>query len=192
MTGTAIQLDHLGVLPRLALKGPEVARWLRDQTVAVPRDILSVIPIAGDARIARLGPAEFLIEASPGSDLVSRLRSSLSPLSSGIFLAARCDATFVLSGSDARSVLAQTCGIDFRVPLSDRVVFSRVAGVSCGILPEVLDTAIAYRLWVELSYSAYLWDTLADIVTELGGITRALAVALSKHQIGERTNHVVS
>ena len=179
MSNVTIQLDHLGVLPRLGLKGPEVARWLRDRSISVPAEILSVVPVIGDDWIARLGAAEFLLECGADSDLVSRLSADLSSLPAGIFLVPRCDATFVLAGLEARSVFAQTCAINFRQTAPQRVVFSRVAGVSCGILPQASGSAITYRLWVELSYAAYLWDTLASIVTELGGITYRPALACS-------------
>jgi len=170
MSRTTIQINHFGVLPRLGLKGPGVARWLGVQSITTPSDILSAVPIAGDAWIARLAAVEYLIEGNTDSDLVSDLRGRLSPLPSGILLIPRCDVTFLLAGSNARSVFAQTCGIDFRLAQPQRLVFSRVAGVSCGILPEVTNGLINYRMWVELSYAAYLWETLAGIVTELGGM----------------------
>jgi sarcosine oxidase gamma subunit len=171
MSNVSIQLDHLGVLPRLGLKGPEVARWLRDQSINVPADIYSTASIAGDAWIARLGTAEFLVEGDTDSDFIARLEPNLSPLPKGVFPVPRSDVTFVLSGPDARSVLAQTCGIDFRAAAPHRVIFSRVAGVSCGILPQPSGSATRYRLWLDPSYAPYLWETLAGIVTELGGVT---------------------
>jgi hypothetical protein len=171
MSNVAIQLDYLGVLPRIVLKGPEVARWFRDQSIALPVDTFSVVSIADDSWIARLGAAEFLVEGGAESDLVSRLETKLSPLPAGVFLVPRSDVTFVLAGPEARSVFLQTCAINFRLASPQRVVFSRVAGVSCGILPQVSGDGIKYRLWVEFSYAAYLWETLVGIVSELGGIT---------------------
>ena len=185
MSNIAIQLDYLGVLPRLGLKGPEVSRWLRDQSITVPVDVLSAAPIDSGAWIARLGAAEFLIEGTADNDFVSHLWKKLSPLPMGVFPIVRCDATFVLSGRDAHLALAQTCAIDFSTALSQRVIFSRVAGVSCGILPEVSGSAIKHRLWVELSYAAYLWNTLTSIVIDLGGLCNGPPVhALTTSQTG--------
>jgi sarcosine oxidase, subunit gamma len=172
MSNVAIQLDHLGVLPRLVLKGSGAANWLGEQSISVPLEISSAIPIGNDAWIARLGAGEFLIEGNADSNLVSRLSAELSPLPKNVFPVPRCDATFVLAGSEAGSVFAQTCAIDFRHAVLQRVIFSRIAGVSCGILPEPSAGGIKYRLWIEPSYAAYLWATLAGIVTELGGVIR--------------------
>jgi sarcosine oxidase gamma subunit len=171
MTIASVQLDHLGVLPRMELKGSEAAPWLRDRSIILPDEIFSTGVLAGDGWIARLGAAEFLVEDSAQSNFVSQLWGDLSPLPTGVFPVHRSDVTFVLSGPEARAVLAQTCAIDFGVAPPQYVIFSRVAGVSCGILPEVSAGVIKYRLWVELSYAAYLWETLAGIVKELSGIT---------------------
>ena len=78
----------------------------------------------------------------------------------------RQDAGLVLTGRQASHVMAQTCAIDFHSP-PERTVMSRVAGVSCMILP--LNDARAIRIWCGASYGIYLWETLLDIVRDLGG-----------------------
>src|SRR6476660_2244310 len=115
MSTAAIQLDHLGVLSRLGLKGSAVAHWLGDHSIPLPTEILSAVRFAGDAWIARLGATDFLIEAGADSKLVSRLSADLSTLPRNVFPVPRCDATFVLAGLGAGSVFAQTCAIDFRL-----------------------------------------------------------------------------
>src|SRR4051794_10831858 len=109
MSSVAIQLDHLGVLPKLGLKGSAVGDWLHDHSIPLPTEILSAVRIAGSAWIARLGSAEFLIEDSADGNLVSRLSKDFTILPKNVFPVPRCDATFVLAGSEARSVFAQTC-----------------------------------------------------------------------------------
>ena len=45
---------------------------------------------------------------------------------------------------------------------------TRVAGVSCMLLP--LKDSAGLRIWCEASLGQYLWDTLLEIVRELGGM----------------------
>jgi sarcosine oxidase subunit gamma len=78
----------------------------------------------------------------------------------------------VLSGSNTLSVFAQTCAIDFRVATPQRVIFTRVAGVNCGILPQQSGAGVSYRLWCDCTYATYLREILSGIVVELGGTYR--------------------
>ena len=50
-----------------------------------------------------------------------------------------------------------------------RLILTRLAGVNAGILPETIGAWPAYRLWVDPSFAADLWEALAGIVGELGG-----------------------
>jgi sarcosine oxidase subunit gamma len=171
MSKLPVQFEYLGALPRLGLKGPAAARWLRNQSIPVPADILAAASIAGDAWIARVGAAEFLLEAGMECDWVSRLEAQLSALPAGVYIVPRCDATFVVSGPGALSVFAQTCAIDFRRTAPQRVIFTRIAGVNCGILPQASGGAVSYRMWCDYSYAGYLLDVLCEIVIVLGGTT---------------------
>ena len=46
---------------------------------------------------------------------------------------------------------------------------TRVAGVSCMILPLQAEEAPAFRFWLDPSYGSYLWEALLEIVRDQGG-----------------------
>ena len=48
-------------------------------------------------------------------------------------------------------------------------VYTRIAGGNGGVLPQSQGEATYYALWLDPSYAVYLWETLLEIVTELGG-----------------------
>ena len=48
-----------------------------------------------------------------------------------------------------------------------RIVFTRIAGVSCGILVLGEGADRFYRLWVDYTLAPYLWETLVEIVREM-------------------------
>ena len=79
------------------------------------------------------------------------------------------EATLLLTGRRSLEVLSQTCGINFREALPDKVVFTRVAGVSCGVFTEAIREVPVYRIWVDPSYALYLWETLVEICHSLDG-----------------------
>ena len=81
----------------------------------------------------------------------------------------REDATLLLCGLRALDLLAQCCGYDFSRSPSARLVYTRIAGVSCGILPQQVGGNPVYRIWFDPSYAIYLWETLAEIADGLGG-----------------------
>jgi sarcosine oxidase, subunit gamma len=171
MTNSAIQLENLGVLPQLKVKGLGAADWLREHSFAVPSNVFDTLPLSDDAWIARLGETEFLAQWASDDDILTRIGKHLLLPRKDIFSIPCSDATIQLSGAEARSVFAQTCGIDFRKTPLQRILFTRVAGVSCGIIPQANESEVSFRLMCDCSYSAYLWETLAGITTELGGIT---------------------
>ena len=46
---------------------------------------------------------------------------------------------------------------------------TRVAGVSCMVLPLQAKGAPAFRFWLDASYGSYLWEALLEIVRDQGG-----------------------
>jgi sarcosine oxidase subunit gamma len=46
---------------------------------------------------------------------------------------------------------------------------TQMAGVSCAVLPRQLGAVRAWQLWADGTYGPYLWETLLQIVRELGG-----------------------
>jgi sarcosine oxidase gamma subunit len=64
-------------------------------------------------------------------------------------------------------ILLQTCGIDMAQESAGRIAYTRVAGVSCGIIPEVSGGERRYRLWCDYTLAPYLWENLVTILREL-------------------------
>jgi len=164
-----ITIGDASSLAKLGLKGPLAAQWLQEQNISVPRQSLSTGPIEGGGLIARLGTEEFLLESGRGNQLIAELESRLGSGHSGVYRVERQDATFLLSGVRVLEVFAQTCGVNFRELPAGQVIFTRVAGVSCTILPQSVGELTTYRLWVDPSFAADLWHSLYEITADLGG-----------------------
>jgi sarcosine oxidase subunit gamma len=173
MSPVAIELVELSGLPMLGLKGGGTEAWLAEQGIEAPSAIYAASRLGSDGYLLRLGTNEFMLQDAVGGSAVSRLHASLQPLPPGVYLVPHEDAVFEIAGGDAKRVFAQTCGIDFRTIPAGRVIYSRVAGVNCGILPEESPGGMRYRIWLDPSYADYLWETLVTIVTELGGHCKA-------------------
>jgi sarcosine oxidase subunit gamma len=77
-----------------------------------------------------------------------------------------------LSGSALPDLLRQTCNVNFQaLSLGDRpVVMTMMIGVSVTVIPGDRNGIPFYQVWGDRSYGPYLWQTLAAIVQELGGI----------------------
>jgi sarcosine oxidase, subunit gamma len=169
MSDTAIELSDISGLKKLGLKGPGVAAWLASRRIDLPADIFRATRTSDGGWTVRLGTAEFMLEASSSDDQMSHLEASLESLPLGVYRVPHEEATFLLAGGRTGLVFAQTCGIDFRKAVPGLVIYSRVAGVSCGILPTADEHGLSYRIWLDPSYADYLWETLAGVVRELDG-----------------------
>jgi sarcosine oxidase subunit gamma len=155
-------------LPRLTLKGPGAEAFLRQQGVAMPAGIFEAAPL-GEGLAARTGGAEFFIEDSITGTKVEDLTRLARRGASNVYPVFRADASFFLSGKLATAVFAQTCGYDFRPREMNKLVFTRVAGVSCSILPRSLSGIDLFQLWMDGTFGISLWETLLEISGELGG-----------------------
>ncbi|MAE64300.1 MAG: sarcosine oxidase subunit gamma [Phycisphaeraceae bacterium] len=160
-------LCDLSVLAKLGVKGPGAAEWLTRQNVPSPRAIYEVADMDGGV-VAKVAGDEFLIESGIVNRTLQLLQRRLAESVAGVHALERQAATFLLSGGSAREVMAQTCGVDFDDVEPGRLVMSRVAGVSCTIIPHGASGG-AWRIWCDYSYGAYLWQTLLEILSELGG-----------------------
>jgi sarcosine oxidase subunit gamma len=163
-------LCDLSALPRLALKGPGAEAWLREQGLNVPAGIYDVLPAGRDGLIARTGGTEFFLEDGVSGNVVAGLPKP----GPGVARVPRQDGAFLLGGARANDVLLETCGVDFSAP-APRMAYSRVAGVSCAILPGETKGAVGFRLWCDPSYAAWLWETLLEIVGDKGGVAVGVA-----------------
>lgn len=164
-------LCDLSGLTKLGVKGRNAETWLSGQGVDVPATIYESLPLGDGGLIVRLGTDEFLLESGLTDDDngVAALSNRLDPTEEHVYRIERQDATFLLVGPRALDVLAQTCGVNFREAAARYLVLTRVAGVSCGVFPASVGETQCYRLWVDYSYAAYLWETLEQICNDLGG-----------------------
>jgi sarcosine oxidase subunit gamma len=159
-------LADLSYLPRMGVKGPRAASWLAGQGILPPARPNSWLPLA-DGFIARLGLSEFLLEA----ESVSALASALEAPPAGAYPVLREDAEIALLGPQVNELLLQTCNVNFRaIDLAARpVVLTSMAGVSVTVLPGQHERTPFYRVWCDYTFGDYLFRTLLQIATELGG-----------------------
>ncbi|WP_417386407.1 hypothetical protein [Gimesia sp.] len=163
-------LCDLSGLSRLGLKGAAAASWLSEQGLPVPEQVYALEHLSDGGLIVRLGTVEFLLESSLLDLVVPQLDTLLTSRGNQLIRVERQDASILLVGSHAHEVLVQTCGVNFREVSNHTWVFTRLAGVSCGILSYSCQGFPAYRLWFDCSYAVYLWKTLCEIVSELEGM----------------------
>ena len=168
------------------LKGPEADTWLVAQSWQAADDIYSSWTSKEGLQIFRLGKDEFLIAAAPNTSEESLTSIGASSLvQDNTILFRRQDAVFVLTGLRATQLLAQTCGIHWNEMGLDQLVLTRVAGVSCTILPTERDGNPMFRIWLEPSYAIYLWQQIFTICRDLGGEMIGLGVVYPNWLIEE-------
>ena len=164
-----LALCDMSGLPKLGLKGTSAADWLAGQSVDVPETVYDTRRLPDDGVCVRLPDDELMLESGITARTVPALSGAFVSAEPGVVRVERQEATFLLTGARAIEVLAQTCGVDFRDVPDDRAILTRVAMVSCTILPESTGDVKRYRLWLEYGYAVGLWDILATIARELGG-----------------------
>ena len=167
---TDLSLCDLSCLPKIGVKGPESLAWLAQTRIPVPESVYGCRSLEKGGLVIRTDRHEVFLEDGPAGHRVSELEHELRS-SSGVYLVRRQDASFLLSGARCNLVLRETCGVDFSQP-PDGVVMTRVAGVSCMVLPfpaKAAEETPAFRFWLDPSYGAYLWDALLEIVRDQGG-----------------------
>ena len=165
---TELSLCDLSYLPKVSLKGPESLTWLAQAGIPVPENVYGCRSSADGGLVIRTDRQEVFLEDGPASQRVSEIERELSSHSVGVHLVRRQDASFQLTGVQSNGVLRETCGVDFSQP-PDAVVMTRVAGVSCMVLPLQDKDTPAFRFWLDPSYGSYLWEALLEIVRDQGG-----------------------
>lgn len=152
----SLTVTPLPAVARLGFKGAGAASWLRQQGINVPEAIYETRRLA-DGLIVRLGGGDFFLEG----EVVSRLGTP----PERVYVVERQDSCYLIEGPLAHQLLAQMSSFDFRTAPVGRVVLTRAAGVNCTVLPEEAGTSL--RLWVDVTFAAYLSETLAEIMAEL-------------------------
>lgn len=163
-----LSLCDMSWLPKIGVKGPESLAWLVQAGIPVPKSVYGCCSLGDSGLVIRTDRHEVFLEDGPASHRASELEHRLQSGTSGVYLVYRQDASFLMSGARCNSVLRETCGVDFGNPL-DSVVMTRVAGVSCMVLPFQVEGTSAFRLWLDPSYGSYLWEAILEIVRHHGG-----------------------
>lgn len=160
-------LADLSHQTRAGAKGRGTAEWLAALGVTIPSQPNSWSPLPGGGLVARLGTTEFLVENDAA--LVDKIMQA--KRAAGVYPVLRQDAAFALCGARVNELLLQTCNVDFRTLDAEptKVVLTSMAGVGITILSKKSGKYPSYRIWCDGTYGVYLWETLAEIATELGG-----------------------
>ena len=161
-----LALCDLSGLPLLEVKGPDASGWLRGRDLPVPAAIYEGTSTSEWGWITRTGREEFLLRGAVGSRH-SELAGS--DPAGDLLITSRQDAIFVVAGSRSGELMAQTCGLDYASLASRQTLFSRVAGVSCGMTKDQLNDIPVCWLWLDPSHALYLWEQLAQIIGDLDG-----------------------
>jgi len=177
-----LALSDLSGLRRYGLKGPAAAGWLSAKGVPLPPAPNRWLPLPGGGLIARLGGSEFLIEDGFEDGVVVELAAALGRGQAGVSPVLRQDAALLVAGNEARSLLAQTCAVDFAAFGFDErvVVMTSMTGVAVTVVKSLRGDVPHYRIWCDGSFGPYLWNTLLEIARELGGAAIGLASLFSE------------
>lgn len=167
----SIAIADLSCLDKAGVKGPEAARWLESQGIAVPPQANAWIGLAGGGVIARLGRSEFFLEDGANGDTATRMRDALAAGIAGVYPVIRQDAGIALVGERVNELLVQTCNVNFQelAPASRTVVMTMMVGVAVLVIRQDHRNLPGFRIWCDATFAPYLWETLAGIAAELGG-----------------------
>jgi len=170
---TQLLLELQSNQDRLGLKGPRAAAWLAAHGIVLPMApntwAVSQEPQASDVLLtARLGAAEFFVEAAARDPALQRISSALERGAPGVYPVAREDWCLDLSGEAVHEVLAQVCNVNFAaLHLDERpVIMTLMIGVAVLVVPR---SERQLRIWCDPTFGPYLSDSLGAVVTECGG-----------------------
>ena len=117
---------------------------------------------------ARVGAGELILECQAEDELWARLNAALEAAEVGVYRVEQQSVTLVVQGDDAEGILAQACAVDLAREPAGRMVYTQVAGAACASVAAVgAGGQRAYRLWVDYSLAAYLWEALAAIAADI-------------------------
>lgn len=150
----------------LRVQGANAVIWLERNGVVCP-ELLFAFPQRGRQNdaifVARVGSADIIVQGATTSETLDVLSGALRE-STEVFEVPEQAATFRLSGPGAEGLWRQTCAVPLANEPVDKIIYTRVAGVSCAVIPEDATGRRSYRIWVDYSYAKALWQSLADIL----------------------------
>ncbi|MGH7946539.1 MAG: hypothetical protein ACREF9_16255 [Opitutaceae bacterium] len=151
---------------KIGVKGSELDRWAAENGIDLPPGVYETRGLADRGLLARVGNNEIILECVPDSTELSRIEQALATPRAGVYRIEQQSATFELAGPRARDVLAQMCSVNFQDAEPGRIIYTRLAGVSCGIIPLGREPQVTHRIWVDYTYAPYLWEMLTGIFSE--------------------------
>ena len=160
-------LSHPEELVKRGVKGPGVAAWAQRHDLPLPAARYAVLPVGGAGVVARAGEGELILECTLQDELWARWQAARTEAATGVYDIPQQSVTLELSGPRARQVLAWSCALNLAAEPADTIVYTRIAGVSCAVLPRGEGDPRSYRLWVDYSLAPYLWTTLAELTEDL-------------------------
>ena len=157
---------------KVCVKGPGVEAWAQAQAIPWPAKLYDIVGVGQGASfpghaeswLVRVGNQELVLECSPDEPLLQKWEQALQASPPAVYRIEHQSVSIDLLGQQALAVLAQTSGVRFASEPAGRIVFTRVAGVSCGILVLGEGQNRFYRIWVDYTLASYLWETLVEIV----------------------------
>lgn len=165
-----LALCDLSGLPLFEFKGPGAADWLVSRDLPVPAEIYQGQATPGNGWMTRTGSEEFLLRGAVGSRR-SELAGDLpgNGYQQDFLMTSRHDAVLLLAGCRSAELMAQTCALDYAAFTLEKTVFTRVAGVSCGLVKDQVNDDPVCWLWIDPSQALYLWQELVQIIQDLSG-----------------------
>ncbi len=156
-------LHHPVDMVKLGAKGPRLVEWAEQHALALPERIYDTRPVGADGVLARVGAGELILECRLEDELWARLNAAVEAAEGGVYRVEQQSVTLVVQGDDAEGILLQACAVDLAREPAGRMVYTQVAGAACAVLPHGGE----YRLWVDYSLAAYLWEALAAIAEDI-------------------------
>jgi heterotetrameric sarcosine oxidase gamma subunit len=153
-------------LVKLGIKGPKLESWAQLNGIELPAKLYDARRIGSRGLFVRVGGEEIIIECQEDDALRAKLEEIMRNPIADVYRIEQQSTTFELIGKDSNRILAQSCGVDFSREPAGRIIYTRLAAASCGIIPIEENSRRVYRIWIDCSLAPYLWETLIEIIQD--------------------------
>ena len=160
-------MSHPEELVKRGVKGLGVVDWAQRHNLPLPHARYAVLPVGDASVVVRAGEGELILECTPRDAVWERWRVALAESPVGVYEIPQQSVTLELNGPRAPRVLARSCALNLAAEPTDTILYTRIAGVSCAVLPRGEGEPRSYRLWIDYSLAPYLWTTLIEIAEDL-------------------------
>lgn len=154
---------------RAGVKGPGAAAWLNALGIATPERINSWLRMEDGTLVLRMGNTEYLVEDAVGGTHSARMHATAP--AAGVYPVPRYDAALLISGRNVIELTRQTCAFDFESMAASAQPLAMTSMVGVGVTVIAMDgpDGTYFRLWCDGTYGGYLWATLVEVASDLGG-----------------------